>query len=306
MYLNWHWPPPGAGAQQNHVLLKECLNGECYEKNARNHRKVLVYIVCSKKHPCPRPFLSLLAAHMNLEPIGPVQLDPHITKDAPFQETANQHDSILQTPHAGQSRFTGSSQYKHFMLAISSHTDTRVINLQNPLTSTISLQFFQIPLMQMAPSLPFLWTNIHSQRSKRIPQSSPTESWRRLWLPISHTSDYTTRPGREENLVNDSPAEGGVMKRRHLVVQNQTMQSRDFPGGSVVKNQSSKAREDPWVNKIPHAAQQLSLCMKQRPSTAKENERERETMGSWTTYCQQMLLLLLMAKVPEAVKSFVV
>jgi len=59
-------------------------------------------------------------------------------------------------------------------------------------------------------------------------------------------------------------------------VQNQTMQSRDFPGGSVVKNQSAKAREDPWVNKIPRAAQQLSLCMKQRPSTAKENERERD------------------------------
>ena len=58
-------------------------------------------------------------------------------------------------------------------------------------------------------------------------------------------------------------------------MQNQTMQSRDFPGGSVVKNQSSKAREDPWVNKIPRAAQQLSLCVKQRTSTAKENERER-------------------------------
>ena len=38
---------------------------------------------------------------------------------------------------------------------------------------------------------------------------------------------------------------------------------RDFPGGAVVKNLPANARGhgfQPWSGKIPHAAEQLSLC----------------------------------------------
>ena len=36
--------------------------------------------------------------------------------------------------------------------------------------------------------------------------------------------------------------------------------SWNFPGGTVVKNPSANAGFDPWCRKIPHAAEQLSLC----------------------------------------------
>ena len=38
---------------------------------------------------------------------------------------------------------------------------------------------------------------------------------------------------------------------------------RDFPGGTVVKNPPANAGDTgsiPWSGKIPHAAEQLSLC----------------------------------------------
>ena len=42
------------------------------------------------------------------------------------------------------------------------------------------------------------------------------------------------------------------------------MRILDFPGGAVVKNPPANAGDkgsiEPWSGKIPHAAEQLSLC----------------------------------------------
>lgn len=153
MYLNWHWPPPGAGCPTKSCLVEGMFECGCYEKNVRKPQKGPESISGVQNTPAP-PFSLTVSSTWTWSSLAPYILTITSPK-MPFP-------GDCQPTWLHSANPTCRSEQTYWLLTIQAFhaAGNKQSYWYKSTYKTLSYpppSVFPNPLMQTAPSLPSLW-----------------------------------------------------------------------------------------------------------------------------------------------------